>query len=218
MIRHSPFIGLMTLILVVAIGAPSIVRASGDTLGQFIEKELDDVVRVYFFGPDYVSWSRNVPPKALIPKDKAKRTSVRPVVSYGEMGKTLECSEIRLASWYDWQDEVKANAHDKDWVSLYQYWNSPSYMRVQASHKYLIWQSWPVKVSIAIIGEDFDIYRLFDRKTGALRGDLLAKMRLLKGRAYARGGTLLDTSEMEVLKRTGCTGFTIFNLIFRKSD
>jgi len=219
--RRGSLISLVMAVSVLMVGLSSIARAAGDTLSQFITKELDDAIRVHFFEPDYINWSRNTPPDNLIPENKSKRTSVRPTVSFGELGKTLECNEIRLASWNDWQAEVKKHEHNhnQNWVSYYQYWNSPSYAKVRASHKFIIWQDWPVKVSIAIIGNDFDIYQIFDRGSGGLRDDILERMKMLSGRAYFSGrGNLLDDSVMEIVDKTKCSGFSIFDLIFRKND
>jgi len=137
MAHRKIFFGVVVAAALLGVGACTPAEASGNSLAGHLNDELGDAVRVHFFGSDYINWSRNLPPKELIPKDKSEKTSLRPTVPHEELGKTLECHEVRLASWHDWRAEVEANPEDRQWLSMYAFWNSPSFMRVQATNSLL---------------------------------------------------------------------------------
>lgn len=204
---------------------PSIGAAMGDPLVN-LRMFFVHSFRVQFDEPSEVMQNYDLKFGNAAPEDISEKRALHPVRSDAESSFNLSCEDIEILGYEDWREGFE-NARqaraastgnlitsDMRWPNFVG-WNSPAYARINVESS-ILGNLISADVSIAVLGNDFDIDSVLDQTNRRLSDPTLRRVISITGMGY---NTLyqsqLSEKSIQLSSTKNCDGFTIYNLEVR---
>jgi len=204
----------VVLPLAVGVGAAftSTPAFAKDGIEQWMDRALRNIMNVHFFGSREVDKRRKAYWEEIIPDNHDKKVTVFPVVPWKELGRSLECSQLEPKSYRDWFDSRRFDENGHPTSMALSAWLLPATLHITPSRKYLLFDDWPVHVSMAVIGEQFEIEQILNSQNNRISVETLKETHSIyeyRFRKYTEN--YLYERPIKVLARKQCDGFRIFD-------
>jgi hypothetical protein len=194
----------------------------GDALVN-LRSFFEHAFRVHFDDPSELGGGHNRKLVPAEPVDTETKRALRPSKSGVYVGPDLSCDDVKLRGYHDWKKRhdiaVRARSEAVDntltpemWLISFFDWNSPAYPVLKVRRTF--WGNLKsAKLSVAVLGNDFDIDTVLDQPNEKLSD--LTMERVLSINRYNYSGLFesqLAEKNIILLSTTRCDEFSIFNL------
>lgn len=188
-----------------------------DGIEQWTERALRNIINVHFYGPREVDKRRKAYWEEIIPGDHDEKVTVFPVVPWRELGPSLECTQLKPGSYRDWFTNRKFDENGHPTSMALSAWLLPATLHITPSRKYLLFKGWPVYISMAVIGEDFEIEQILNSQLDRIRVEAIKETHGIHEYRFQKyTENYLYDRPIKVVARKQCDGFRIFD--FEVSD
>lgn len=219
------------LILCLVVSFPSKSSALGDPLtnmGLFFEH----IFRVHFDSPISINNAYRMFPDEGIQINKRDLAVKRSETDLSRW-RPLACADIALRSQDGWKaekdlairtTEIWKLSKDKNkrppkeaYIIKYSEWNTPAFAHVYRRRSSLLGNLRKARVSVAVLGEDFDVSLVWDEKTADLTTDTINLVKAVRSFGYeGLYDVQIGPKEISVIKKLSCPdGFSIFNFAIK---
>ena len=201
------------------------VAAAGDPLFN-LRWLFETLFRLQFDSPEEIIRRSEWGNKNAPPNDINARRALHLKYHPPRRLKHLTCNDIAILGYRDWEvgfkraKEARAKATDNritpemNWPNFVD-WDSPAYVVLNIRRTFL-GNLKSASLSVAVLGDDFDIGRVLDQNTGKIPKSNLQQLFAVRGRGFEQlHENGLSDKLITVSKITRCDGFSIFDLDVR---
>ncbi|MEP2781437.1 MAG: hypothetical protein ABJO67_03905 [Pseudoruegeria sp.] len=182
--------------------------------------------RVQFDEPREIMLNYDLKLGNAAPEDTSEKRALHPFRSGTEPKPNLSCEDIEILGYEDWREGFE-NARqaraasignlitsDMRWPNFVG-WNSPAYARISVESS-ILGNLISADVSIAVLGNDFDIDSVLDQTNRRLSDPTLGRVLSITGMGYdILYQSQLSEKSIQYSSMIKCDGFTIYNLEVR---
>lgn len=209
------FMRMPILFLMVSLMPQSVLAKNG--LRDWVLDSWEDILHIHFYGAREVERRRSLNWREVAPKNWDMLISVKPTGDNYWRGKNLRCSDLKPVSFRDWYSKRGKKENGMWLVTAFSHWSSPAYFKISTTKKYLVMDDWPVHISMAVIGNAFDIRHILSDHGGQVSENTFREMaKLNKYKFYKPEHFYMYGRNIKLLQKKNCDGFRIFD--FEVSD
>lgn len=211
----------LSLLIIVTLGLVSFSAPASAKRGMrdWVERTLDNIMEVHFYGAKAVDSRRGAHWETLVPDDWDEKTTVKPVVPRDQLKIPLKCEQFRPQSFRNWHKAINGTREQWESVPAFAYWDIPTFSAIRVSRKYWFFDDMPVLISMVVIGDTFEIEHILNDRRDRISKEILYKTHgLHEYRSREIEENYLYGRPIKVLARRQCNGFRIFDFEVGKND
>jgi len=183
-----------------------------DGMQAWMDRALRDIMEVHFYGPKETDRRRSMRGHEYRPTDLTTPFTVKPVVPLRRLGKSLKCDQLQPQSIRDWQEQKTFDENGHPRFPALSAWNLPVYLQISPAKNFILFDTWPISISMAVIGGTFEIEHILNGRGDRIATETLFNTHdLYEYRFEEIEENYLYGRPIQVLARKQCDGFRIFD-------